>query len=171
MFLDEHDDWIDGFASWEEVWPLLMDDWMVLRDDRQRLEVRHGDGLLVYESPERRLRARQRRGLHRLGFRPGQLGRLTEWVWDLEAILASTDLAAFATPMERMFDDWPPDARPAKVAQLRRRFGRQELLREQVQRVVHDVFRSDPTDVAIAIYREPDPWADEDEESWSMSTR
>lgn len=159
MLLSERDEWIDGFEFWEEVWPLLTEEWMGLRDDRQGLELCHGgDGLLVYESPGRRLRARQRRGLHRLGFRSSQLGPLTEWAWDLDAMLATADLSAFATPLECMFDAWPPDRRPAKVAQLRTRMAREELLRQQVQRVVQDVFRSDPADVEMVISREREPW-------------
>lgn len=159
MLLDERDEWVDGFEFWDEVWPLLTDEWMGFRDARQGLELCHGgDGLLVYETPERRLRARQRRGLHRLGFRPGQLGPLTEWTWDLEAILATTDLSAFATPLERMFDGWSPERRLAKIARLRTRIAREELLRQQVQRVVQDVFRSDPADVEMVIYRDRESW-------------
>lgn len=39
MHLDEHQDWMDGFDSWEEVWPCLIDDWERVVDVRQRLEV------------------------------------------------------------------------------------------------------------------------------------
>src|SRR5688500_11362421 len=87
-----HESWFHGFTCWEDVRSLLLiDDWMALRDDRQGLEV-HGscDGLIVYEWPDDRLRARHRRGLHKLGFRPTGPDHVTFWEWDVVPSLATT---------------------------------------------------------------------------------
>lgn len=79
MRIDEHEDWLDGFDTWEQVWPCLTDDWSRVVDLRQRLQVeREVDDLVVVEV-DHRLRARQRRELHRLGLRPLLSGRLTVW--------------------------------------------------------------------------------------------
>lgn len=170
MVFDEHDEWFDGFGAWEEVWPLLQDDdWMVVQDVRQRLTLHSSaDGLCVYERPALRLRARHRRGLHRLGFRPTTYGRLTEWLWEVDAVLAATDLDAYETDIDKA----GPFLLPTTRATLRHRLIRNQLVTQQAQRVVQEVFRSLPADIAVSVYREPDPW-DEDwdeegQDSWPL---
>lgn len=175
MHLDEHEDWIDGFESWEEVWALLPEDWLRIEDLEQRLTLhrdldRDLDLLMVIET-DHRLRAQQRRSLHRLGFRAVPAGRRTVWRWDVAEAVRKADLATFAHPAEAMFNSWDPAARPAKIQQLRTRLARAQLLTQQTQQVVRDVFRSSPGDLAVVIYQEPDWWGedyDEDDDDLSQ---
>ena len=61
---------VDPFLSWEELHEVLGTGWYVLRDHTLRIDLRNGlDGLAMLEPPAV-LRASQRRGLHRAGFRP-----------------------------------------------------------------------------------------------------
>jgi hypothetical protein len=158
MRYDTHVDWIDDFGSWEEVWDLLHGDWISMEDLARRLRLeRDGDDLLVLEV-DRRLRARQRRGLHGLGFRPTGHDRVTVWHWDSRLALRDVDVSAFASPVESMFDRWEGAARAAKVESLRRYLATAQLLDDKAQRVVRDVFGSDPADVAVELVAEDEPW-------------
>lgn len=155
MMLDDHD-WFDDLTSWDEVWPLLADDWVYIHDEQQRLRLENEFDHLVVREVDRTLRARQRRALHRMGFRPITRAHVTVWRWDVEAAVRRVDLEDFRTSFERVFDAWPAEARPAKVEQVRLRRARTHLVTAQAQRVVRDVFRSQPQDLRVAIYREPD---------------
>lgn len=157
--------WIDGFDSWEEVWALLQDDWMRIEDDEQRLRLERDGGELVVVETDRQLRARQRRDMHRMGFRPTTAVSVTVWQWDVQDALQRVDLRDFATPFEKVFDAWDPAARPAKLQQLRTRLASAHLLREQTQRVVREVFRSRLQDLSVTLVEETEWWdEDEDEE-------
>ena len=154
MHIDEHQDWMDGFDTWEEVWSCLPADWARVVDVRQRLEVeRELDDLLVVEVGHGRLRARQRRELHRLGFRPTTSVRVTVWRWEVGP-------AAL------------PDAWPQPHQLLRTRMLTEELITKQAQAVVQEVLRSSPRDVVVVLHREPDLWDDgwEDDEDEQSST-
>lgn len=148
--------WFSGFSEWDDVWSLLQgDDWMALRDDRQRLEVHAGaDGLVVYEWRDERMLARHRRGLHKLGFRPDAYGHVTLWEWDVGPTLATT----YHSEHDEMLERYARLARPETVAALRRRLVGGELIVEHAQRVVHEVFRCEVRDLAVAVYREPEYW-------------
>lgn len=164
MMFEEHD-WFDGFTSWEEVWELLADDWSHIDGEQQQLRLEHGVDDLVVPEVDRRLRARQRRALHRMGFRSFTGLRVTVWRWDVEAALHRVDLEDFRTSFERVFEAWPAEARAAKVKQARLRLARSHLVTTQAQRVVREVFRSQPQDLAVSVYREPDDWDELDDES------
>lgn len=171
MVIDENEEWYDGFASWEEVRTLLRsDEWTALRDERQRLEVRHGgDGLIVYEWCSERMRARHRRGLHKLGFRAAAYNPVTLWEWDVAPALAATEQSEHDEMLEH-FSRW---ARPESVAAARRRLVGDDLTVEQVGRVIQEVFRSEARDLAVAVYREPNYWDDEydeDVERWPLQS-
>ena len=172
MHIDEHHDWMDGFDTWEEVWRCLQDDWVRVVDVRQRLELeRDLDDLLVVEV-DRRLRARQRRELHRLGFRPVPAGRVPEWRWDLVEAVRSADPADFPHPLLTAYARLDPADRPGSYELLRAKVVEDGLLERQVRSVVQDVFRSAPGDVAVVSYREPDLWSDEEDEDeiWQQPT-
>jgi hypothetical protein len=127
-------------------------------DDRRRLEVRNGaDGLTVDEWRNARMRARHRRGLHRLGFRPTGHGHVTFWDWDVAPALAKTAHSEHDELLER----YARLARPEAVAALRRRLVGGELIVKQAQRVMHEVFRSELRDLAGAVYREAEYWEEE----------
>ena len=156
LFDDENDEWHSSFSTWEDVRSLLRtDDWTTLRDDRQVLEVQHSaSGLTVYEWTTARMRARHRRGLHRLGFRPRALPHVTFWDWDVAPSLSRTTYSRHDDRL-RAYADW---ARPVHVAALSRRLVGADLIADQVQRVVDRVFRSELRDLAVAVRREPEPW-------------
>ena len=150
--------WFNGFTCWDDVRSLLQsDDWMALRDDRQGLEVQgRVDGLIVYEWPGERMRARHRRGLHKLRFRATGHGHVTFWEWDVAPTLATTVHSAHDTMLEHYARYAPPE----RVAAMRRRFVGNELSAQHAQRVMQEVFRSELRDIAVAVYREPDDWDD-----------
>lgn len=54
---------------------------------------------------------------------------------------------------------------------LRMRMVREELISQQVQRVVREVFRSSPDDLAVVFPLEPDgsqdAWDDDEDEHWA----
>ena len=154
-------DWIDGFDSWEEVWTLLQEDWRRIEDEEQRLRLdREDDELLVVEV-DRHLRARQRRDLHRMGFRPVAAARVTVWQWNVQEALQGIALEEFSTSFERVFDFWSPEARTAKIEQHRTRLARAHLMTQQIQRVVKEVFRSRPEDLSVTLVREDEGWDEE----------
>lgn len=162
MTFDEQD-WMDGFDSWEEVWSVLHDDWVRVVDDAQRLQL-HWDGheLSIVEM-DRRLRARQRRSLHRMGFRPLTAAHVTLWHWDVRDALRRIDLRDFSTPFEKVFDACDPATRQQRIEQLRTRHARAHLLTEQTLRVVREVFCSQPQDLSVNVLREREWWEDEED--------
>lgn len=165
----DDNDWIDGFDIWEDVWAALHEDWVRIDDDAQRLRLEREDDELFVVELDRQLRARQRRGLHRMGFRPTAALRVTVWQWDVQDALQRVDLRDFSAPFERVFDAWDPAARPAKIELTRTRLARAHLLTEQTQRVVREVFRSRPQDLSISVPREKEWWEEEDDdEDWQL---
>lgn len=170
MHIDEGHDWMDDFESWEEVWACLQDDWVRVVDVRQLLELeRDLDSLLVVEV-DQRLRARQRRELHRLGFRPQSSGHTTHWRWDVSAAVRAADPAEFPHPLEKLYGRLPPEQRPRTYNLLRAKLMEDGLVARQVRNVVQEVFRSGPTDVAVVAYRPSELWDEEDDEDWQWST-
>jgi len=170
MRIDENEDWIDGFDTWEEVWPCLTDDWARVVDVRQRLEVeREVDDLVVVEV-DRGLRARQRRELHRLGFRPVSSVRVTLWRWEAAEAARNVDPAGFRHPL--LPEGVDPADLPRSYELLRVRWITEELINQQAQRVVREVFQSSPSEVAVVVHRESDVWEDEweEDEGWQCST-
>lgn len=170
MHIDENHDWMDSFESWEEVETCLQDDWVRVVDVRQRLELeRDLDDLLVVEV-DRRLRAKQRRELHRLGFRPVPAGRCTEWRWDLVEAVRTADPADFPHPLLSSYERLEPAKRPATYALLRTKVVEDGLVCRQVRSVVQEVFRSGPADLAVVAYRESDLWDEDEDEDRQWST-
>lgn len=163
MDIDEHHDWTDAFATWEQLSVCLQDDWVRVVDIPQRLELeRDGeDDLLVVEAV-RRLRARQRRALHRLGFRPVSSAGVTTWCWDVDEAVRTTNGADFSHPLLALYEQLDPAARPASYAPLRTRVVREGLISHVTQRVLQDVFGSAPADLAVVVYRELDLRGEED---------
>jgi hypothetical protein len=129
--------------SWDELVVLLQDDWLSLRDGRDRELLRVRDGLGLVEHPGR-LRARERRGLHRCGFRRQHAEGVRMWVW--------------APPGDPLLD--PRDL----PAALRRWQERDEVLRAQAVRTVRDVLGAQPHDVSVVLLpeQEDDAWDDRD---------
>lgn len=168
MHLDALDEWLDNFDSWDEIWDLLHDDWEWIDDVRQGFRVeQEANGLLVVEA-NHRFRARDRRGLHRLGFRATSSGPVTLWRWDIETELRQMDLSVFAGPLERIFDTFDPAFRQRKIDQMRTRLATAHLMTERTQQVLRDVFRSQLSDVAVLLVREDDSW--DDDEEWPLPT-
>lgn len=168
MRIDEHQNWMDGFDTWEEVWPCLTDDWLRVVDLRQRLELeREVDDLLVLEV-DRRLRARQRRALHRLGFRPVSSGCVTLWRWEFEKAARGVDPAGFRHPLRAIDEGLDPSGHPCSYERRTVRMITEEVIIQQAQQVVQDVFRSSPDEVAVVVHDEPVVW--EDDEDWQSST-
>ncbi len=162
MHIGEHQDWLDGFDSWEEVWPCLTDDWERVVDLRQRLEVERDLDQLVVVEVDRGLGARQRRELHRLGFRPVQAVRATLWRWEADR----------ARPRHVPSPETADPVDGLRIPELlRMRMVTEELISQRVQRVVREVFRSSPGDLAVVFHREPDVWEDDwdqdEDEQWS----
>lgn len=173
MHIDEQHDWMDGFETWEDVWACLRDDWERVADVRQRLELERGPDELMVVEVDRGLRARQRRDLHRLGFRPYAAVRTTVWRWDVGEAVRTADPADFPHLLLSRYDGVDPAARPRLAELARTRLLTEELVSRQVRRVVHDVFRSTPADVAVVSLRESDVWdgaddEDEDDERWQL---
>jgi hypothetical protein len=164
MHIDENHDWMDGFESWEEVETCLHDDWVRIVDVRQRLELERDLDDLVVVEVDRRLRARQRRELHRLGFRPVPAGRCTEWRWDLVEAVRTADPDDFPHPLLSSYERMEPARRPRSYDLLRAKVVADGLIDLQVRRVVQEVFRSAAADLAVVAYRESALWGEEDDE-------
>lgn len=173
MHIDEDYDWMDDFDTWEDLWACLQSDWDRVADVRQRLELeRDLDGLVVIEV-DRGLGARQRRELHRLGFRPFPAVRTTVWRWDIAAAIRAADPESVSQPLLSRHDSADPAARPPFSELVRTGLIRDELVRRQVQRVLQQVFRSALTDVTVVTCRDLEPWdeaEDEDDERWPLSS-
>ena len=135
-------DRLADLPSWDDVSDVLREEWLAVHDGRDRCLVRVRDGLGLVERP-RLLRARERRGLHRLGYRLQRAGDLRLWVWLLP-------------------DDPPPDQGLDLAASLRRWDLRGRLLREQAVRTVRDVLGADVEAVSVDLL----PQEDEDEDCW-----
>ncbi len=169
MHIDEDHDWMDGFETWEEVEACVQDDCVRVVDVRQRLEVGRGLDDLVVVEVDRRLRAKQRRELHRLGFCPEESGRRTRWRWDVEAAVRAADPADLPHPLEALYRRLHPDESSRSYALLRAKLTEDALVARQIRSVVQEVFRSAPADVAVVAYRESELW-DEEDEDWQWST-
>ena len=163
MHIDEHHDWTDGFTNWDQVWAHLQGDWAGIVDIRKRLElVRDPDALLVVESV-RQLRARQRRALHRLGFRPLADSGVTTWRWDVDEQVRTANPADFPHPLLALYEQLDPDDRPPTYAVLRVRVVTEGLISEVARQVLQDVFGSAPADIVVVTYLELDRWDEEDD--------
>lgn len=132
----------DRVTSWDELADLLCDDWLSVRDGRDRCLIRLPDGLGLVERPGL-LRARERRGLHRCGFRLQRAEGVRVWAW--------------APP-----DGGPTDPRDL-VASLRRWQEHSEALRAQALRTVRDVLGAEVHEVSVVrlVEQEDDPWDDD----------
>lgn len=124
-------DRLDG-SSWDELEDLLHDDWLSMHDGRDRWLLRVRDGLGLVEEPGR-LRARERRALHRADFRLQRAGdlRVRTWVW------------VWAPP------EGPPSGAGDVGASLRRWQVEVAAVRAQAVRTVRDVLRADPRSAAL----------------------
>jgi len=71
--------------------------------------------------------------------------------------------ADFRHPLLDLYEGVDPADRPRSYELLRIRVIAEELISQQVQRVVREVFRSSPGHVAVVVHREPDVW-EEDED-------
>ena len=134
----------DRVTSWADLADLLCDDWLSVRDGRDRCLIRLPDGLGLVERPGL-LRARERRGLHRCGFRLQHAEGVRVWVWS------------------------PPDDERADprdlAASLRQWQARSEAVRTQALRTVRDVLGAEVHEVAVVLLPEEDDedlWDDDD---------
>ncbi len=169
MITDGYDDgWAEGFESWEELEELLHGEWDRVEHAASGLSLERADGLLAFDA-HRRWHARHRRGLHRLGFRGLDLGRTTVWMWDVQPQLRATDLGRFAGPFEAVLASAASAASVAAAARIQRArtsLARDHLVREQTMRVLRNVFRCRPEDLAVLLVRE-DFGLDEDD-AWAL---
>ena len=133
---DWDDPWVDDLASWEDVADVLRDDWDRVVHPPLGLSLERADGLLAFDE-RGRWRARHRRGLHRLGFRPVALGGTAVWQWDVRPQLHATDLSQFASPFESIFG---PGRSGPTALRLRTLLARDQLVRERAMRVLREVF-------------------------------
>jgi hypothetical protein len=158
------DETFDDELTYTEWQPLLWDcvarAELSDRDGRMRL-LRDERGICVVEPPGR-WRARERRGLHRLGFRPRALSRLTLWRW----ALSREELRAAAESHPLLTGEGP---RTPVLERLALAFSREPLMREQLQRVLSDVFRFEPGDLWLHLPEEEDEDWDEDDEDAQAS--
>ena len=153
------DAWAVELESWEELIEFLRGDWDRVEHRPLGLSLERADGLLAFDL-HGRWHARHRRGLHRLGFRALSDSRI--WRWDVEPSLRTTDLSLFASPFETIFEAKPPSAAgAARVLRMRTSLARDHLVREQALRVLRDVFRCEPGDLAVLLIQEDDGWEDD----------
>ena len=139
-------DRLDGFLSWDDVADVLRDEWLAVHAGHDRCLLRVRDGLSLVERP-RLLRARERRGLHRLGYRLQRAGDVRLWVWLLP-------------------DEPPPDQARDLVASLRRWDRRSRLLRERAVRTVRDVLGADVRAVLVDLLLEQDEPEEDEPDCW-----
>ena len=131
----------DRVSSWDELADVLRDDWLSVRDGRDRCLIRLPDGLGLVEHPGL-LHARERRGLHRSGFRLQHADGVRVWVW--------------APPGDERAD--PRDL----AASLRRWQARGEAVRRQALRTVRDVLGAQVQELAVVLLpEEDDQWEDD----------
>ncbi len=165
MTWDGDDPLVDDLASWEGVCEVLRNDWDRVVHLPLGLSLERADGLLAFDE-RGRWRARHRRGLHRLGFRPMALGGTDAWQWDVRPQLQATDLSRFASPFESIFGH----GRSGPTAlRLRTLLARDQLVREQAMWVVREVFQCEPGELAVLLVREEEQWGDEDDDAWPRS--
>ena len=143
-FCDEEE--IDELRSWGEVAFVLEDQWTEVRDRATGLQVARDDrSVLVYE-PEMAT-AKQRRLLHRAGFRKWQP---QSWSW---------------TPP----DPDPADLKPlpyeptlpwmrARWEAFRMRAQRDRALAAMALRVARDLMGSAPEDLTVLVFVEGEDW-------------
>lgn len=128
--------------SWDELDDALHDDWLSVHDGRARAVVRVRDGLGLVDRPGL-LRARERRGMHRCGFRLERARGLRLRVW----------LAP---------EQPPPDS--ADVGALLRSWSeRDAVVRGQAVHVLRDVLGADLGAVSVVLL--PPEQDDQDDES------
>lgn len=137
-------DRVDDLLSWPEVEDVLGGPWLAVHDGRGRCLVRVRDGLGLVERPGQ-LRARERRGLHRCGYRLERANDLRVWVW---------------VPAQP-----PPSPTFDVIAGLRRFQQHERAVRRQALRTLRDVLGADVRDVAVVLLPEPeDEWDDLEDE-------
>ena len=159
------DPWVDDLASWEDVAEVLRDDWDRVVHLPLGLSLERADGLLAFDE-RGRWRARHRRGLHRVGFRPVALGGTDVWQWDVRPQLRATDLSRSASPFESIFGG----GRSGPTAlRLRTLLAQDQLVREQAMRVLREVFRCEPGELSVLLVREQEQWGDEADDAWPLS--
>ena len=132
--------------SWDELDDALHDDWLSVHDGRGRAVVRVREGLGLVELPGL-LRARERRGLHRVGFRLQRARDLRVWVW----------LAPEAAPLDC-----------GDVGALLRSWtARGAAVRAQAVHVLRDVLGADlPAMSVVLLPPEDDGWDDPWDDGW-----
>ncbi len=126
-------------------------------------------GVLSVTERTGQLRARERRGLHRLGFRGTLLSRCTVWRWEPTAEALVGALHRPVTPFERdlvpggsLMHSFHPQIRTAVV--------RHCLLRDRAVQVLRDVLRGHPTHIVIGLAPEPDDGLGSDDDRPSSDT-
>lgn len=120
-------------------------------DDRSVLLFRGSDLLAVAERP-RVWRARHRRELHRLGFRPRARPHCVMWEWTVP------DDALKCEASQLRNNDV---AEPRVMHRLRTGFTRHRLLGERSVVVLRDVFRLTPTELRLCRPADEDDWLDD----------
>ena len=159
-----YDETMTDLGDWTAVRTALEPGAHVL-EPRAGLELfRESRTLYILEQPGR-WRARRRRGLHRLGFRPEAALRTVSWQWTV----AEADLSATA---ERLHDTLGRRHDPTGVLQrLHRSMAADRLAVDQALRVLQEVFQVAATELTIVVPREDDfdDWEDDEEplpDSW-----
>jgi hypothetical protein len=145
------DDEIDDLRSWEEVECFLRERWDMVRDDATGLLLTRGDSLLLDEP--RSATAKQRRLLHRAGFR-----RVADdepcWSWT-----PSVPEPSDRPGLSRM----PPRMRAVFEAGLNE-MARDRARNDMAVRVLRDVFGCVPENLVIELAAELDDSWDDDED-------
>lgn len=144
MNLDE----LTDFADWTDV-RLSLARWAMAQDARRSLVlVRSENHVHVYEPPDR-WRARDRRELHRLGFRPRRPPRGGRaWEWTVPAQLVEEQVSTRIAGGSATASVLP------ELLRLERRIVTDRLLLDRAMKVLRDVFRLQPGDITIAVLDE-----------------
>ena len=158
MKWDWDDPWVDDLASWEDLGEVLRADWDRVVHPSLGLSLERAEGLLAFDE-RGRWRARHRRGLHRLGFRPVALGGTGVWQWDVEPQLRATDLSRPASPFVSIFG---VDRSGPTALRLRTLLARDQLVRDQAVLVLREVFRCEPSELTVLLVCEQEQWGDDD---------
>jgi hypothetical protein len=146
------DDEIDDLRSWDEVEGYLQESWDEVRDRPSGLRVMHDDELLVDEP--RSATAKQRRLLHRAGFRrvPDEA---RSWSWT----------PPDPGPSGQAWVSQLPPRNQARVEARYREMARERARSEMALRVLRDVFGCAPEHLTLTVTREAeDDWEDEEDE-------
>jgi hypothetical protein len=142
------------FTDWQRLLMTCMP-WAQVRERTGELHLVRDELRICVAEPPERWRARHRRGLHRLGFRRISRAGISVWGWTLP--LSELTAAAAAHPI--MHTTGP---RTRAHERLARAFSREQLMREQLRRVLADVFGYEPARLCVELPEDADDWVDDE---------